>query len=217
MKGIWGRITGGLSELLFPTLDRCIYCGKENTQPPYFVCEECGEWEGELWLTEEQTEPFAVMRYAKKTADYILAFKNNGERWRGEQMSYRMAQLLAKKGVTADAVTFVPSTAIKVIRRGYNPARLLAKGIARQLGLKELATLRLGRGSGQKGKTGEERMHFLRRVYALEGAHVSGMVILADDVITTGATLKKCAEALYKMGAQRVIRIAYAASILTRD
>jgi ComF family protein len=101
-------------------------------------------------------------------------------------------------------------------RRGYNPAALLACGVARELALPILsgALVRRRRGRHQVGLGRRDRLATLAGVFAARPSatrHLRGRpVLLVDDVVTTGATLEACATALRAAGASRVVGLGIA-------
>ena len=104
----------------------------------------------------------------------------------------------------------VPVHRWRLVRRRYNQAALLAKAVARRAGLKSLPdALVRDRATGtQDGKSRENRFANVagafrvapRRATALAGCEV----LLVDDVMTSGATLTGCTEALRGAGATGV-------------
>jgi len=98
--------------------------------------------------------------------------------------------------------------------RGYNPAALLAQGVARELALPILprALVRRRRGRHQIGLGRRDRLAALAGVFAARPStarHVRGRsILLVDDVVTTGATLEACATALRAAGATRITALA---------
>lgn len=100
-----------------------------------------------------------------------------------------------------DAVMPVPIHWTKRLRRGYNQSDFIAAGIADVTGLPVLHNLKARRAhSTQTRKSAVERRHTLPGVFKvthperLKGMHI----LLVDDVITTGATILSCAQAIKK-------------------
>jgi predicted amidophosphoribosyltransferase len=115
----------------------------------------------------------------------------------------------------------VPLHWTRRLRRGYNPAHLLARGVAAELGLPLLTgALARRRGRHQIGLGRRERLASLAGVFAAPGAtarHLRGRtILLVDDVLTTGATVEACAQALHDAGAERVVAFALARTRRTR-
>ena len=104
----------------------------------------------------------------------------------------------------------VPVHRWRLVRRRYNQAALLAQAVARRADLKALPdALVRDRATGtQDGKSRDNRFANVagafraapRRMAALAGREV----LLVDDVMTSGATLTGCTEALRQAGAAGV-------------
>jgi ComF family protein len=108
----------------------------------------------------------------------------------------------------ADIVVPVPLHTARFRERGYNQAELIARPLARLLGLPFRSYL-LVRTKPRPDKlklTIRERWRTVRGAYATrKGTQVDKLrVLLVDDVFTTGATLDACSRALRKAGAVRV-------------
>ena len=102
----------------------------------------------------------------------------------------------------SQAVTWVPTTPVRRRRRGFDQAELLARAVARRLGLPCRPMLRRHRGPAQTGQPLEAR----RQGPRLEPGRVGPprRVLLVDDVVTSGATLAAAAAALRRAGAVEV-------------
>lgn len=107
-----------------------------------------------------------------------------------------------------DAVTWVPTTGARRRARGFDQGRLLARAVARRLGVPCLPLLRRLPGPPQTGASRAERLRGPRLVARRSPP---ARVLLVDDVVTTGATLTAAARALRAGGHQvRVTAVAAA-------
>ena len=108
----------------------------------------------------------------------------------------------------------VPLHVKKVKKRGYNQAELLAESLAKKLSL-PLAkqVLKRVRNTPSQTKLGrEERLKNMSNAFeCINGEKIKGkVVLLIDDVATTGATLEGCAVALKKAGVKKVMAYTFA-------
>jgi ComF family protein len=102
-----------------------------------------------------------------------------------------------------DAVSAVPLHWRRRFWRGFNQSEVLARVIARELHAPYQPLLHRHRaGRPQVGRTEKERQTALLDAFISETA--AGHVLLVDDVVTTGGTVRGCAAALRQAGAQRV-------------
>jgi ComF family protein len=100
-----------------------------------------------------------------------------------------------------DVVTAVPLHRSKLAHRGYNQSEYLARGIARELNIPYIDTLKAVRPHATQTRKGAlERWQNIQDNYALKNndtARLAGKhILLVDDVITTGATLTVCSSLL---------------------
>src|ERR1700688_4126621 len=117
----------------------------------------------------------------------------------------------------ADVLVPVPLDPARLRERGYNQAELIARPLARILGIPFHSYL-LVRTRPRPDKlrlTRRERWETVRGAYATrEGAKVDKLrVLLVDDVFTTGATLDACSRALKGAGAARVVGLTVARAL----
>lgn len=107
-----------------------------------------------------------------------------------------------------DLIVPVPLHWIKKMKRGYNQAALLAKRVAEHYRLPcDLTTLmRIRETPTQTALTRTQRQENLRGTFAVRWPEkVKGKIILlCDDVMTTGATASECARTLMAAGARAV-------------
>ena len=110
-------------------------------------------------------------------------------------------------------VTWAPASSSRRDRSGFDHGELLARAVARRLGLPVARLLERPPGPSQTGRTRVDRAPgpALRPV----GAAARGRsVLVVDDVVTTGATLSAAAAALRRAGAVRVVALTAAATPL---
>jgi predicted amidophosphoribosyltransferase len=109
-----------------------------------------------------------------------------------------------------DVVTWAPTSARRASGRGYDHAELLARHIARQLGLPCRRLLYRAHGDPQTGRTRLERLEGPQ--FRSRRAARPVRVLLVDDVVTTGATLRAASSALRAAGVAKVTSVAVAAT-----
>ena len=111
----------------------------------------------------------------------------------------------------------VPLDQARQRERGYNQAELIAKPLARMLGIpfRSYLLLRTRPRPNQLRLTRRERWETVRGAYAThKTAQVDKLrVLLVDDVFTTGATLDACSRALKGAGAAQVVGLTVARAL----
>lgn len=111
-------------------------------------------------------------------------------------------------GVKFDFVCCVPLSESSLKKRGYNQSALLAKEIAKELGVpfEEKLLSRPFQGKEQKTLGGIERFGGVIGAFDCAENKIieSAAVLLCDDISTTGATLNECAKLLLLCGADKV-------------
>ena len=104
-------------------------------------------------------------------------------------------------------VVTVPMAGRRRRLRGYNQAELIARAVAKRLGLPCDATAlhRVRSTAQQAGLDLEHRRENVEGAFRADRRRVAGRtVLLVDDVTTSGATLDACARALLAAGATAV-------------
>lgn len=110
--------------------------------------------------------------------------------------------------IVFDEVTYVPLHPCKGRERSFNQSGLLATEVGRRLGVPVLySSLRRIRFTRTQTRlsAAERRRNVDGAFEAVKGDWIrSRRILLVDDVMTTGATLNACAEALMRAGAYSV-------------
>jgi ComF family protein len=117
-------------------------------------------------------------------------------------------QWLAPAHMLSGAIVPVPPAPSRLRRRGFDPAGELAAALAERLDSPLEQCLARRGGQRQVGRRRSQRIGEPPRIHATRTAPRS--VLLIDDVLTTGATLTACAQALRAAGAARIVAVTFA-------
>jgi predicted amidophosphoribosyltransferase len=214
-----------LVDLVLPT--ECAACGRRGP----VICPGCAAALGAparlVWPRPAPAglpPPYAVAPYAGTVRDVVVAFKERGaaglERVLADALARSVAAAAASVGDPDDVLLVaVPSSSAARAARGRDVALDLtrrAAAIRRRSGctVRVLPALRLARTVQDSAALGSQaRADNLRAAFALRRGAASRLagrtVIVVDDVVTTGVTLRECAVVLQAAGA----RVAAAATV----
>lgn len=201
-----------LSFLLAPP---CAVCGRVLTEPlAGAVCGACWmaiDIQPSRFFLRAIAEARAVGPYESTLRDIIHALKYERRR----SIAPRLSALMAEHGteVLRDAhiVIPVPLHARRQRQRGFNQAEDLARGLGLPM-VRALARVRVTR--PQVDLPAEQRRENVRDAFQALGRVDGHVIVLVDDVATTGATLDACARVLKNAGA-RDVRALTAARVAT--
>jgi ComF family protein len=185
--------------VLLPT--SCPVCRRLGPAP----CPECA---AELRPAPPRPPPLgvdrcrAVLAYEGPGRELVARLKYRNARSSVSWLAERMADSVRGAIDRGTSVTWVPTSGSRRRERGFDQAELLARAVARRLGLRCRPTLARGSGPPQTGRTLPERR---RGPTFAARRRVSGAVLLVDDVITTGSTVAAAARALRAAGAREIV------------
>ena len=172
-----------------------------------------------VWITAAVDRAQAVGLYDGALRSIIHALKYEGRRSLAAALAERIRQRCALALEGADLTVPVPLHGSRRRARGFNQALDLARGI----GLPVARALRRVRATAsQIDLPAAERHRNVRHAFAparrpWARRAVSGrIVVLVDDVSTTGATLDECAHVLKAMGADEVRAVTAARAVMSR-
>ena len=210
-----------LLDLFFPP--RCPVCDRVVARGEVF----CAPCLSELVRTRtprvSRGERFAfsdfvfLVDYDRRTRPAVLRMKRIPGSAEAAVFGLALSRLVRETypDTSFSAVVPVPMSEEKRRRRGFNHAEALAAVVAGQLGVPLCCDLLCQRENAPAQHTlgrAERFRSAAAHYFAATGAAVAGTVLLIDDILTSGATLDRCAALLREKGAADVIAATAAAT-----
>ena len=182
---------------------RCSGCGGE-LDGVLDLCSHCLKLPPRPW-----SNAMSVMKMEGSAEQVIYKLKFSKASVMARSIAEIAAPLLLQGDfLSADCLVPVPLHWTRYLKRTYNQSGLLAKMLARKLNKPCCNLLRRCRATTRQATLSrEERLKNLKGAFvARNPSAIKGKtILLIDDVLTTGATLHACAEALQKAGAARIL------------
>lgn len=184
-----------LSQLqLIDPAERCAFCFSAQYSPEKHLCEECA-----------RTPPLlnrmaAAFDYIGPSACLVKKLKYSQQAYLAKGLgAYLAAQFLQLEWPMPDVIIPVPIVLPHRIERGFNQSALLAYGLSDMIQSPvQEALVRKSGDYSQAGLSRKQRMQLDGALFCLKKKQnlQDKCILLIDDVITTGSTLRKCAEIL---------------------
>jgi len=182
----------GMIDFIFPK--KCLECGREDK----YICEDCIR-------KVDLGGPNSIWRYQGVVRKAIIAIK------------YKFATEIADELVgyinlpsSQNCLVPIPSHWYKQNFRGFNQAELLGEKLAKKMDWKFIPDLLIKTHSTppQVGLKGMPRRQNLRGVFVFNPHYPPitnhWSLVLFDDVLTTGSTLKEAAKVLKEAGVKKL-------------
>ncbi len=224
MKSYLSYYYHALIDLIYPKL--CVGCGTSLLANEQEVCKMCFRklpltgYENvptdnaaarQLWGRGHFEQVITMYHFdkGKIVRQLIHSFKYRNNQSLAELLGRKAGLLLKEKGGFAyDIIMPVPLHPHKRALRGYNQCELIAKGLSEVLGV-EMQKDNLHRSSFTSTQTKKgryDRWENVKDVFALTDSSLiqNKHILLVDDVLTTGATIEACLQALTAKGEVRV-------------
>jgi len=154
----------------------------------------------------------AAVPFVGRARDVLLGFKYRNRRQLAHHFAGLLVNRLLAEGVRTgdiDVVTWAPTSRRRRHHRGFDQAEVVARRVAAQLGLP--CRRLLERDAASAPQTGLDRAARLHGPTFRASPRAGGRsVLLIDDVVTTGSTLRSADRALRDGGARSVVRAAVA-------
>jgi|SRR5678815_2587488 len=187
------------------------------------LCDECAcqvkKWPGHVILPAQdalsRVYPLSRIYPAFVTDERLLALIHLLKFARRERiapwLAAAMAEHLPNFSESDGVVVPVPMDRHARLKRGFNQAEKIARALAAswelRLETRALIKVRATRAQSTLGRA--ERLVNVEGAFHADPNVVRNLdIILVDDLVTTGATLRACAGALVAAGARRVVAVA---------
>ncbi len=216
MRNLFKQAVLSLIDLIFPRF--CPVCHRQLTLPDDAMCISCMNnlplmdiedsrdniLTRTLWPGVPIEHGLSLMHYRSHTPHHnlLMQFKYMKNPMLARKLGKLAATTLARHKLEAniDVVIPVPLSWQRKLKRGYNQAEWLAKGMAEVYHLPVNTTL-LRRVEHRKPQTKLNQEERRKNVVGLFRATIPDQMkgkhfLLVDDVCTTGATLGACAKAI---------------------
>ena len=226
-----------LLHVVFPP--RCLFCDDilVGDGSVCLKCRQTVEWIGEGSCKHcGRSQEYCTCTAQKSFCDGICAVVYYGDLvkrciarfkfYNRHSMKVPMAEQMVKRiqkifpDVAFDIATCVPQSRKRNRKRGYNQAQLLLIQVAKRLQMPaETQVLKKIRDTQSQSRLKrEERLHNLNGAFVVaQPDKIQGRtILLVDDIMTTGSTLKECANILYGAGAKAVYCSVFARTLPTR-
>lgn len=200
-----------LWQLLFPP--RCILCRKILPKDQTDLCHDCRKNAPEV-TNEKFKYSFlarwcAVWYYTDDVRRSLLRYKFHRRRSYASIYGRFLAMKLQRTGMdNFDVLTWVPVSALRRWKRGFDQTETIARAISRELRVPAVKTLKKIRHTPpQSGlsSAAARRANVLGAYRVIYPETLLGKrILLLDDVLTTGATVSECAKMLSLAGAKDV-------------
>ncbi len=182
---------------------RCPGCGGE-LDGALAQCSSCLKMPPRPWKNA-----ISLMQMENSGKKVIYALKFSGNTAMARALSELASPLLAHPDFAGcDMIVPVPLHWQRYLQRSYNQSALLAKMLSRKIDIPYKNPLkRIRKTPRQATLSRQERLNNLNGAFIVpDPTKVAGKkILLVDDVLTTGATLHCCAEALLNAGAESVV------------
>jgi ComF family protein len=194
----------------------CVFCGIRTLPPENHICSGC---DADLPRVDSPPPPVsspldyevAPLAYEFPVDAAIKALKFKRRLFYGPALAELLCRACRHLPEDIDAVLPVPLHWRRRWLRGFNQADEIAAPVAKHLGIPLLRNVKRIRATPfQSGLSARARARNLHGAFAVRGALLAKHVLLVDDVITTGATVRQLARVLRRTGVAKISALAVA-------
>ena len=214
------KLLDALLDLIYPP--RCPFCRRLLQKKETLVCPDCLRSLRRVPESAQRrdikniTLAVAPLCYEGDVRASLLRYKFHGVTAYARVYADFIQKCIDENAFSCDSITWVPLSKRRLRTRGYDQAELIARELAKGMGLpcERLLVKTVNNRAQSRTGSAEARRANAAGVYVCPCPEkVKGKrVLLVDDIITTGATVLECARVLKTAGCGEV----YAAAAATR-
>ena len=244
MKQKLKTVLNKVLDFLVPPNIKCVYCGEEISTPNKFnacdkclktlpfnngkICKLCGtkivDEAGICLSCFYSPPPFTVARapflYENPIPRLVYAIKFDNAKYLIKPLANFMLMEYEKNNFDADIILPIPLSEVRLKQRGYNQAELLANELSLSLNI-PIDTISIKR---TKDTYAQAKLSWRDRQKNVVGAFeiqnkkaIKGKVVLVvDDVMTTGATIRSFCHEVQKARPKRILVLTLAHTYIDR-
>ena len=154
----------------------------------------------------------AAYRLDDRARSIVAALKYRRQRrlvrWLAGRLVYQIPR-------GADLITWVPANPARRRQRGFDQGQELARALAKAAGVPAQQLLIRSRSDARQ--TGRSRAERLAGPALSVNTNAPAFVVLVDDVVTTGSSLRRAAQLLQAAGTERIVAVVAVTTPLERD
>ncbi|MFI3228641.1 MAG: double zinc ribbon domain-containing protein [Bacillota bacterium] len=226
-----------LQKTLFPKAHKCIFCGREiyKDNGLYSTCDKCfeklpyrlGEYclicgdpavERNLCKRCRDFRPdfsalYAPFNYTQKVSSVAVGYKDKPNKWMAPYIAKYMADWYNTFNIVGEVMVYVPSSPDAIKSRRFDHNELVAEELAKMINIPVVNALSCS-GMVSSQTENDREMRSLNVVGAFHKSEDYNTelienkdVILIDDVVTTGATVRECARVLMQENKAKSVRV----------
>ena len=193
--------------------DYCYCCGFSFSSSINFdLCSQCYVRPPDFSMAR------SVFRYNDVGRKIIERFKFNNCSYMAHYCAKWMFDFIPSIFEGADMIVPVPLHKSRLRERGYNQSALITKRAGDMFGIKyDLHSLRrIKKTDAQSTLSAKKRLNNVKGAFACEKDAFRGKkIVIIDDVMTTGYTVKECASQVIGLGGAKWVRVATLARSIT--
>lgn len=224
-------IVKSLGDVFFPAT--CPVCGRHMVDGERDVCMACQVDMPRVAISDGRCEEVerlligcrvieravSMFHYHRSSpyAGILKDIKYHNEPGLGKSLARVFAEELAETGffTGVDTIVPIPLHKSKLNKRGYNQSLYIADGLSAVTGIAVSEAVTAVRPHvSQTLNSAEERRLNVDDIFEADETLAGKVVLLVDDVITTGSTIMSCCDAMRRAGVSsvRVLSLAFAGS-----